>query len=98
METTGENSATLCHERHVGEEDKREKEMEEDQRKVLPGMGVCVCLSVCVRVCVYHCLRWAFVSPGSSLSEGIDPTQRAWYSKMHNETGANRPIKSFLQL
>ncbi len=26
METTGENSGTLCHERHVGDEDERDRE------------------------------------------------------------------------
>lgn len=81
METTGENSGTLCHKRHVGEEDKREREREmgEDQRKVLPG--VCVC------VCAPPRLSWAFMLPGSSLSEGIDPTQQAWYPNLYNQTG-----------
>lgn len=26
METTGENSGTLCHERHVGDKDERDRE------------------------------------------------------------------------
>lgn len=40
METTGENSGTLCHERHVGDEDERDRERErERERKGRRGRG-----------------------------------------------------------
>lgn len=33
METTGENSGTLCHERHVGDEDERDRGERERERE-----------------------------------------------------------------
>lgn len=33
METTGENSGTLCHERHVGDEDERDRERERERER-----------------------------------------------------------------
>lgn len=33
METTGKNSGTLCHERHVGDEDERDRGRERKERR-----------------------------------------------------------------
>lgn len=101
METTGENSGTLWHERHVGKEDKRERERWWRIRgKSGEGggvyWGVLVFLYSCVCVCVRSMPPLGIHVIVIIVLKELIPLSQHGIQRCTKKLAQNRPIKSFL--